>query len=98
MPMAHERAVRRQAQVSLTMELVPTTDEQLRHLAEDDPHLGPHFAGVFASDRLPRLPIRDRAQGYIVNVDLRIVPAVIGWLSGRRPRRRRRGGGVRRAW
>ena len=69
MPMAHKRAVRRQAQVSLTMELVPTTDEQLRHLAEDDPHLGPHFAGVFASDRLPRLPIRDRAQGYIVNVD-----------------------------
>ena len=51
------------------MELVPTTDEQLRHLAEDDPHLGPHFAGVFPSDRLPPRPIRDRAQGYIVNVD-----------------------------
>ena len=51
------------------MELVPTTDQQLRHLGRHHPQLGPYYAGVFPSDRLPSRPVRDRPQGYIVNLD-----------------------------
>ena len=54
---------------SLSMELVPTTDQQLRYLGRHHPQLQYDFAGVFASDQLPSRPVRDRPQGYIVNVD-----------------------------
>ena len=42
------------------MELVPTTDQQLRTLAEDDEDLSPYFTGVFASDKLPKHPMKDK--------------------------------------
>lgn len=51
------------------MELIPTTDQQLRTLAEDDEDLSPYFAGVFPSDKLPKHPVKDKLQGYIVNID-----------------------------
>lgn len=51
------------------MELIATTDQQLRHLGSHDPNLAPYFVGVFPSDRLPSHPIRDRPRGYIVNID-----------------------------
>ena len=51
------------------MELIATTDQQLRHLGRHEPNLAPYFAGMFASDRLPTHPIRDRPRGYIVNID-----------------------------
>ena len=51
------------------MELVPTTTQQLDHLAKHDPNLAPFFAGVFASDKLPSHPVRNKRQGYIVNLD-----------------------------
>ena len=38
-------------------------------MARHDARLPPFFAGVFASDRLPWPPVRDRPQGYIVNTD-----------------------------
>lgn len=51
------------------MEWVAASSDQLEHLARHDAHLAPFFAGVFASDRLPWPPVRDRPQGYIVNTD-----------------------------
>ena len=51
------------------MELIATSDRQLRHLGRLHPHLAPYFAGVFASDRLPTRPVKERPQGYIVNLD-----------------------------
>ena len=57
------------------MELIPTTDQQLRHLGHHDPNLAPYFARVFPSDRLPAHPIQDRPHGYIVNIDTHDQPA-----------------------
>ena len=51
------------------MELIATSDQQLRHLGYRDPDLAPYFAGVFASDRLPARPVEDEPRGYIVNID-----------------------------
>ena len=62
------------------MELVATSDQQLRHLGRREPHLGPYFAGVFASDLLPKRPVRDRPQGYIVNLDTPDLPGT-HWIA-----------------
>ena len=51
------------------MELIATSDQQLRHLGYHDPDLAPYFAGVFPSDRLPARPVDERPRGYIVNID-----------------------------
>lgn len=51
------------------MEWVTASNTQLERVARHDPRLAPFFAGVFASDRLPWPPVRDRPQGYIVNTD-----------------------------
>ena len=51
------------------MEWVAATDAQLDRVARRDERLAPFFAGVFACDRLPWPPVRDRPQGYIVNTD-----------------------------
>ena len=51
------------------MELIATSDQQLRHLGYHDPDLAPYFAGVFPSDRLPARPVEDAPRGYIVNID-----------------------------
>lgn len=51
------------------MELIATTDQQLHHLGRHKPNLGPYFAGVFASDRLPSRPLHDRPRGYIMNLN-----------------------------
>ena len=51
------------------MELIATTDQQLCHLGRHKPHSANYFAGVFSSDRLPSHPVKDRPQGYIVNLD-----------------------------
>ena len=52
------------------MELIATSDQQLRHLGYQDPDLAPYFAAVFPSDRLPARPIKDGPRGYIVNIDM----------------------------
>ena len=49
------------------MELIATSDQQLRHLGYHDPDLALYFAGVFPSDRLPARPIEEGPRGYIVN-------------------------------
>ena len=51
------------------MELIATSDQQLRHLGYHDPDLAPYFAGVFPSDRLPARPVDEGPRGYIVNID-----------------------------
>ena len=51
------------------MELIATSDQQLRHLGYHDLDLAPYFAGVFAIDRHPTRPVEDGPRGYIVNID-----------------------------
>lgn len=51
------------------MEIIATSDQQLRHLGFHDPDLAPYFAGVFPSDRPPARPVDDGPRGYIVNID-----------------------------
>ena len=51
------------------MELIATSDQQLRHLGYHDPDLAPYFAMVFPSDRLPARPVKEGPRGYIVNID-----------------------------
>ena len=51
------------------MELIATSDQQLRHLGYHDADLAPYFAGVFPSDRLPARPVDERPRGYMVNID-----------------------------
>ena len=54
------------------MELIATSDQQLRHLGYHDPDLAPYFAGVFPSDGLPARPVKDEPRGYIVNIKVLI--------------------------
>ena len=62
------------------MEWVAASTDQLERVARHDARLAPFFAGVFASDRLPWPPIRDRPQGYIVNTDPHDRPGM-HWLA-----------------
>ena len=54
------------------MELIATSDQQLRHLGYHDPDLAPYFAGVFPSDRLPARPVDERPRAYMVNIDINL--------------------------
>ena len=56
------------------MELIATSDQQLRHLGYHDPDLAPYFDGVFPSDRLRARPVEEGPRGYIVNIDTRDQP------------------------
>ena len=56
------------------MELIATSDQQLRHLGYHDPDLAPYFNGVFPSDRLRARPVEEGPRGYIVNIDTRDQP------------------------
>ena len=44
------------------MEWLALFDEQLARMAQRDEKLAPNFVGLFASDRLPSSPHRDRPQ------------------------------------
>ena len=62
------------------MEWFALSDYQLTRMAQRDPMLAPHFVGVFASDRLPPSPYRDRPQAYVVNTDPHVRPGQ-HWLA-----------------
>ena len=54
---------------SKSMELIATSDQQLRQVRMVTAQVAPYFAGVFASDCLPSRPVKERPQGYIVNLN-----------------------------
>mgnify|MGYP001794774731 CR=1 FL=1 len=51
------------------MEFVALSNEQLEGLAKQDEHLRRYFAGVFPANKLPKHPIKNKPQGYIVNTE-----------------------------